>query len=154
MTTPLHIGATDLAWHHLDVGRVREAFAQDAERGISHLLLTPPWHLLQPSARHIDRVLMGQLEQLFDAAQAVGLYVIPALLAVRRNGVLTLPDWHNGPDAIGWLTGRTRQPVRTTGTPALINDPIWPTRMRPNHGARHSYCCCARSSATSMGTRQ
>ena len=129
MTTPLHIGATDLAWHHLDVGRVREAFAQDAERGISHLLLTPPWHLVQPRARHIDRVLMGQLEQLFDAAQAVGLCVIPALLAVRRNGVLTLPDWHNGPDAIGWLTGRTRQPVRTTGTPALINDRLQPLNL-------------------------
>ncbi len=129
MTTPVQIAATDLAWQQLDMGLVREGFAREAERGISHLLIAPPWHLLQPSARQIDRVLMAHLEQLFDAAQAVKLQVIPALLSVRRNGMLMLPDWHNGPDAIGWLTGRTRQPVRTTGTLALINDRVQPLNL-------------------------
>jgi hypothetical protein len=108
-------------WQALDLGLVREAYAAHAECGISHVQVIPPWHLLQPSARHIDKVLMQTIERLCDCAHQAGLRVIQGLLSVREAGVLCLPDWHNGPDAVGWLAGRTRQPVNTQGTPARIS---------------------------------
>ena len=119
--TVLQIASDALDWHALDLGLVREAYAAHAECGMSHVRIVPPWHLLQPSAGHIDKMLMQTIERLCDSAHQAGLRVIPGLLSVREEGVLALPDWHNGPDAVGWLAGRTRQPVKTQGTPARIS---------------------------------
>jgi hypothetical protein len=118
---PLQIISDALDWNALDLGLVRESYAAQRERGMSHVRIVPPWYMLQPSARHIDKPMMLTLERLYDTAQHAGLRVIPGLLSVRANGLLMLPDWHNGPDAVGWLAGRTRQPVKTQGTPAQIS---------------------------------
>jgi hypothetical protein len=43
---------------------------------------------------------------------------------VTAWGAFTLPEWHNNPDVVGWLQGRTTQPVATQGA-AVIIDGRW-----------------------------
>jgi hypothetical protein len=121
MTAAIRIIPAPIDWQHPDRGAVRDALAATAEAGYTHVECSPPWHLLQPTARTIDSRTMQLLETLVDDAAAVGLRSVVHLLQVRDRGVLTLPDWHHGPDAVGFLAGRTRQPVRFQGIPVRID---------------------------------
>ncbi len=111
-------------WQEIDWAVVRDQFSQLAELGVRQVVLRPPWGQLQPRPQRIDRVSMANLERCLDAAQAAKLNAMVALLGVTAWGAFTLPEWHNNPDVVGWLQGRTTQPVATQGA-AVIIDGRW-----------------------------
>ena len=108
-------------WQEIDWAVVRDQFSQLAELGVRQVVLRPPWGQLQPRPQRIDRISMANLERCLDAAQAAKLNAMVALLGVTAGGALSLPEWHNSPDVVGWLQGRTTQPIATQGAPVLID---------------------------------
>lgn len=108
-------------WQVGDMGLMREHFNQLAELGVSHLLITPSWAHLQPQANRIASRPMRFIEHCLDLAHQAHLSVIVSLLAIEHEGALTLPAWHNHADVVGWLQGRTTQPIHVVGAPALID---------------------------------
>ena len=118
-------------WQMGDMGLMREHFNQLAELGVSHLFITPSWAQLQPQANRIASRTMRFIEHCLDLAHQAHLSVIVSLLAIEHDGALTLPAWHNHADVVGWLQGRTTQPLSVRGTPALI-DGRWRTLQMAN----------------------
>lgn len=108
-------------WHAIDWAVVREQLGQLAELGVRQVVLRPAWGQLQPRPQRVDRVSMDNLERCLDLVQAAHLQATVALLGVTAWGALTLPEWHNSPDVVGWLQGRTTQPIATQGAPVLID---------------------------------
>ncbi|MFN5058387.1 MAG: hypothetical protein ACK5GU_00535 [Chloroflexota bacterium] len=108
-------------WLSADKGRLREDIAQLAERGLTHVVLSPAWFRLQPRPMQIDRVVMETLETCYDAAHRVGLGAVTMLLTAGYMGQLELPDWHNTADVVGWLQGRTTAPIYRRGGSVRIN---------------------------------
>ncbi len=108
-------------WQEIDWAVVRDQFSQLAELGVRQVVLRPPWGQLQPRPQRIDRISMANLERCLDAAQAANLQATVSLLGVTAGGALTLPEWHNSPDVVGWLQGRTTQPIATQGAPVMID---------------------------------
>jgi hypothetical protein len=64
---------------------------------------------------------MANLERCLDMLQAAKMQAMVSLLGVTAWGALTLPEWHNSPDVVGWLQGRTTQPIAMQGTPVMID---------------------------------
>ncbi len=118
-------------WEAGDSGLMREQFNQLAELGVSHLFLTPSWAHLQPQANRIATRTMNFVERCLDLAHQAHLSVIVSLLAIEQHGALTLPAWHNHADVVGWLQGRTTQPLSVIGTPAIIEG-RWRTLQMAN----------------------
>ncbi len=108
-------------WQEIDWAVVREHFGQLAELGVRRVVLRPPWGQLQPRAPRIDRISMANLERCLDVAQSAKLTAMISLLGVTAWGAFTLPEWHNSPDVIGWLQGRTTQPIASQGAPVMID---------------------------------
>lgn len=108
-------------WQEIDWAVVREQLGQLAELGVRQVVLRPVWGQLQPRPQRIDRISMANLERCLDLVQAANLQATVALLGVTAWGALTLPEWHNSPDVVGWLQGRTTQPIATQGAPVLID---------------------------------
>jgi hypothetical protein len=113
---PYHVN-----WLSADKGRLREDIAQLAERGLTHVVLSPAWFRLQPRPMQIDRVVMETLETCYDAAHRAGLGAVTMLLTAGYMGQLELPDWHNTADVVGWLQGRTTAPIYRRGGSVRIN---------------------------------
>ena len=118
-------------WAQLDVGYVREQFTQMRETGVSHVVLTPSWFRIQPTATRIAPPMMHRIEQCLDMAAQAHIHVILSLLAIETHGALAFPEWHNQADVVGWLQGRTTQPVAMTNVPAII-DGQWGTLRGAN----------------------
>ena len=108
-------------WQEIDWAVVRDQFSQLAELGVRQVVLRPVWGQLQPRPQRIDRISMANLERCLDMVQAANLQATVALLGVTAWGALALPEWHNSPDVVGWLQGRTTQPIATQGAPVLID---------------------------------
>lgn len=117
---------THTGWAQLDVGLLREQLGQLAELGTSHIVLQPSWFRLQPQATRISTACMRIIEDCLDAAHQARLGVVMSLLAVTEAGAVTMPRWHTHADVIGWLQGRTTQPISMHGISALI-DGHWGT---------------------------
>jgi hypothetical protein len=113
---PYHVN-----WLAADKGRIREELAQLADRGLTHVVLSPAWFRLQPRPQQIDRVVMATLEACYDAAQQAGLAAITTLLTAGYAGYRELPDWHHAADVVGWLQGRTTAPLYRRGGTVRIN---------------------------------
>jgi len=113
---PYHVN-----WLMADKGRIRDEIAQLADRGMTHVALSPAWFRLQPRPQQIDRVVMSTLETCYDAAQQVGLATVTTLFTVGYMGELELPDWHNTADVVGWLQGRTTVPIYRRGGSVHVN---------------------------------
>lgn len=108
-------------WQVIDWAVVGEQLGQLAELGVRQVVLRPPWGQLQPRPKRIDRVSMANLERCLDLVQAAKLQAMVSLLGVAAWGALTLPEWHNSPDVVGWLQGRTTQPIVSQGADVIID---------------------------------
>lgn len=120
-STPIKAIPYHIAWDHVDIGRVREEFAYIADRGLTHIVLSPAWYRLQPRPQQLDRAVMAVLEQCYDAAGQVGLKAMTTLLTAGYAGERELPDWHHTADVVGWLQGRTTAPLYGGGGSVRIN---------------------------------
>lgn len=123
-----------LNWLNADKGRIREDIAHLADRGLTHVVLSPAWFRLQPRPQQIDRVVMATLETCYDAADRVGLAAVTTLLTAGYMGQLELPDWHNTADVVGWLQGRTTKPIYRSGSTVQVNG--IPRRLQLAHPYR------------------
>lgn len=120
-TAPIKAIPYHVMWTHADKGRIREDLAIIADRGLTHIVLSPAWFRLQPRPYQIDRVVMATLEACYDAAAHVGLQSITSILTAGYAGVRELPDWHHSADVVGWLQGRTTAPLYGSGGTIRIN---------------------------------
>ncbi|NBU64766.1 MAG: hypothetical protein EBS29_09735 [Chloroflexia bacterium] len=129
MTSQLFMGAvlytpacqTRHGWQTIDWAVVRDQCSQLAEIGVRHVVLRPPWAQLQPRPQRIDRNGMANLERCLDIVQAANMQAVVSMLGVTAWGALTLPEWQNSPDVVGWLQGRTTQPIASQGAPVMID---------------------------------
>lgn len=113
---PYHVN-----WLHADKGRIREEIAYIADRGLTHVVLSPAWFRLQPRPHQLDRVVMATLESCYDAAQRAGVACITTVLTAGYMGYTELPDWHHTADVVGWLQGRTTTPIYRRGGSVRVN---------------------------------
>lgn len=120
-TTPIKAIPYHVMWDAADIGRIREEFAHIADRGMTHVVLSPTWFRLQPRPHQVSRDVMQTLEACYDAAARVRLQAITAVLTTGYAGVRELPDWHHTPDVMGWLQGRTNAPLYQRGGTVMVN---------------------------------
>lgn len=113
---PYHVN-----WLTADKGRIREEVAHLADRGLTHMVLSPAWFRLQPRPQQVDRVVMATLEACYDAANRAGMACITTLLTTGYMGHTELPDWHHTVDVVGWLQGRTTTPIYRRGGSVRVN---------------------------------
>ncbi|MEY3989973.1 MAG: hypothetical protein RI985_1054 [Chloroflexota bacterium] len=113
---PYHVN-----WLAADKGRIREEIAYLADRGFTHVKVSPAWFRLQPRPLQVDRVVMATLEACYDAMHRAGIASITTLLTAGYMGHLELPDWHHAADVVGWLQGRTSTPIYRRGGSIRVN---------------------------------
>lgn len=121
MQVPLKAIFYHLNWANPDKGRMREELAQIAERGLTHVYLSPPWFRLQPRPHRVDRMVMATLEACYDAAEWAGMAAVTSVLTAGYAGMRELPDWHTSDDVMELLQGRTQAPVFRRDTQVYIN---------------------------------
>jgi vancomycin resistance protein YoaR len=111
-------------WQDIDWAVVRDQLGQLAELGMRQVVLRRP----AADYNHVHNGLTGwdmaNLERCLDMVHAANMQAMVSLLGVTAWGALRLPEWHNSPDVVGWLQGRTTQPIVTQGA-AVIIDGRW-----------------------------
>ncbi len=93
-------------WKEFDGGEVKEEFAEVAGLGAQVVRIFLMWEDFQPGPWTLDSSQLNNLVQVMDAAQEVGLSVMPTFFTGNMSGVFWLPPWA--------LTDRPRP------TPALL----------------------------------
>lgn len=132
--TPIKAIHYHVNWLAIDKGRIRDELAQLADRGLTHVYLSPAWFRLQPRPYQVDRTAMAALEACYDAAADAGIAAITSVLTAGYAGELELPDWHHSADVMGWLQGRTNAPIYRRGGVVRINGA--PRRLQVAHPYR------------------
>jgi endo-1,4-beta-mannosidase len=83
-------------WSDFDEEEVERDFGRIATNGFDSVRFFLMWEAFQPEPTVVDRVMLGRLVTVADAAASAGLRIIPTLFTGHMSGVSWIPGWALG----------------------------------------------------------